>query len=189
LEVGKIKAGETLVVSGAAGATGSLVCQIGKIKGAKVIGLASASKCAYLLDELGVDVALDYKSPTFARDFCAAVGYLDVFFDNVGGEILELALSRLKTHARVVLCGAISTYNAGDEHNGIKNYPELIFQRAKIGGFIALDYVSQFAEAEAEIANWMSEGKLKFKYHIEEGLEQCPQYLGLLFTGGNNGKL
>ncbi|CAE6378193.1 unnamed protein product [Rhizoctonia solani] len=172
LEVGKIKAGETLVVSGAAGATGSLVCQIGKMKGAKVIALASASKCAYLLDELGVDVALDYKSPTFARDFCAAVGYLDVFFDNVGGEILELALSRLKTHARVVLCGAISTYN-----------------RATIQGFINLDYVSRFAEAETEIAKWMNEGKLKFKYHIEEGLEQCPQYFGLLFTGGNNGKL
>jgi NADPH-dependent curcumin reductase CurA len=189
LDVGKIKAGETLVVSGAAGATGSLVCQIGKLKGAKVIALASASKCAYLVDELGVDAALDYKSPTFAKDFRDTVGYLDVFFDNVGGEILDLALTRLKKNARIVLCGAISAYNSAGQPEGIKNYLTLISQRAKIEGFIVFDYKDRYAEGETEMAKWIKEGKLKRKYQIEEGLEECPQHLGLLFSGGNTGKL
>ncbi|KAF8671491.1 alcohol dehydrogenase [Rhizoctonia solani] len=189
LDIGKIKAGETLVVSGAAGATGSLACQIGKIKGARVIGLASTSKCSYLVDQLGVDAALDYTSPTFVKDFCETVGYLDVFFDNVGGEILDLALSRLKPYARVVLSGAISTYNSGGQHHGIKNYTQLIFQKVKMEGFICVDYVDRFAEAEAEITRWMNEGKLTYRYHVEQGLERCPEYFGLLFTGGNRGKL
>ncbi|KAF8732466.1 alcohol dehydrogenase, partial [Rhizoctonia solani] len=189
LSVGKIKAGETLVVSGAAGATGSLVCQIGKIKGARVIGIASTSKCSYLVNQLGVDAALDYTSPTFAKDFCDTVGYLDVFFDNVGGEILDLVLSRLKPYARIVLCGAISTYNSGGQHYGIKNYPQMIFQKARAEGFLATEYIDQYAEAEAEMFGWMNEGKLVYKYHIEEGLERCPEYLGLLFSGGNEGKL
>ncbi|CAE6536288.1 unnamed protein product [Rhizoctonia solani] len=189
LDVGKIKAGDTLVVSGAAGATGSLVCQIGKLKGAKVIALASASKCAYLVNELGVDAALDYKSPTFVKEFRDTVGYLDVFFDNVGGEILDLALTRLKKNARIVLCGAISAYNSAGQPEGIKNYLTLISQRAKIEGFIVFDYQDRFAEGEAEMAKWIKEGKLKRRYQIEEGLEQCPQHLGLLFSGGNTGKL
>jgi NADPH-dependent curcumin reductase CurA len=189
LDVGKIKAGETLVVSGAAGATGSLVCQIGKLKGAKVIAIASASKCAYLKDELGVDAALDYKSPSFAKDFRDTVGYLDVFFDNVGGEILDLALTRLKKGARIALCGAISAYNSNGQPEGIKNYLTLIAQRAKIEGFIVFDYRDRYAEGEAEMAKWIKEGKLKRRYQIEEGLEQCPQHLGLLFSGGNTGKL
>ncbi|GAB1524253.1 hypothetical protein RhiTH_007406 [Rhizoctonia solani] len=189
LDIGKIKAGETLVVSGAAGATGSLACQIGKIKGARVIGLASTSKCSYLVDQLGVDAALDYTSPTFAKDFCDTVGYFDVFFDNVGGEILDLVLSRLKPYARVVLSGAISTYNSGGQHHGIKNYTQLIFQKVKMEGFICVDYVDRFAEAEAEITRWMNEGKLTYRYHVEQGLERCPEYFGLLFTGGNRGKL
>ncbi|KAF8606565.1 alcohol dehydrogenase [Ceratobasidium sp. AG-I] len=189
LEVGHIKAGETLVVSGAAGATGSLVCQIGKLKGAKVIAIASGPKCAYLRDELGVDAALDYKSPTFAKDFRSAVGYLDVFFDNVGGEILDLALTRLNKGARIALCGAISAYNSAGQPEGIKNYLTLISQRAKIEGFIVFDYQDKFAQGEADMAKWINEGKLKRKYQIEEGLEQCPQHLGLLFSGGNTGKL
>ncbi|KAF8698375.1 alcohol dehydrogenase, partial [Rhizoctonia solani] len=189
LDIGKIKAGETLVVSGAAGATGSLACQIGKIKGARVIGLASTSKCSYLVDQLGVDAALDYTSPTFAKDFCETVGYFDVFFDNIGGEILDLALSRLKPYARVVLSGAISTYNSDGQHHGIKNYTQLIFQKVKMQGFICVDYVDRFAEAEAEITRWMNEGKLTYRYHVEQGLERCPEYFGLLFTGGNRGKL
>ncbi|CAE6440467.1 unnamed protein product [Rhizoctonia solani] len=189
LEVGKVKAGETLVVSGAAGATGSVVCQIGKLKGARVIALASASKCSYLLNELGVDAALDYKSPTFVKDFRDTVGYLDVFFDNVGGEILDLALTRLKKNARIVLCGAISAYNATGQPEGIKNYLTVISQRARIEGFIVFDYKHRYPEAEAQMAKWINEGKLKRRYQIEEGLEQCPQHLKLLFSGGNTGKL
>jgi NADPH-dependent curcumin reductase CurA len=189
LDVGKVKAGDTLVVSGAAGATGSLVCQIGKLKGAKVIAIASSSKCSYLKNELGVDAALDYKSPTFVKDFRDTVGYLDVFFDNVGGEILDLALTRLKKGARIVLCGAISAYNAVKQPEGIKNYLTLISQRAKIEGFVVFDYRDRYAEGEADMAKWIKEGKLKRRYHIEEGLEHCPQHLGLLFSGGNTGKL
>jgi NADPH-dependent curcumin reductase CurA len=189
LEVGQVKAGETLVVSGAAGATGSLVCQIGKLKGAKVIAIASGSKCAYLRDELGVDATLDYKSPSFAKDFRDTVGYLDVFFDNVGGEILDLALTRLKKGARIALCGAISAYNSDGRPEGIRNYLTLISQRARIEGFIVFDYKDKFAEGEEEMAKWIKEGKLKRRYQIEEGLEQCPQHLGLLFSGGNTGKL
>lgn len=189
LDVGKVKAGETLVVSGAAGATGSLVCQIGKLKGARVIAIASGPKCAYLRDELGVDAALDYKSPTFAKDFRDTVGYLDVFFDNVGGSMLDLALTRLKKGARIVLCGAISAYNADGQPEGIKNYLTTISQRARIEGFIVFDYKDRFLEGEAEMASWIKEGKLKRRYQIEEGLEQCPQHLGLLFSGGNTGKL
>lgn len=110
LDVGKIQAGETLLVSGAAGAVGSLVCQIGKIKGARVVALAgSAEKCVWLRDELGVDAALDYKSPNFVEEFKKTVGYLDVFFDNVGGDILNLALTRLKKGARIALCGAYTS--------------------------------------------------------------------------------
>ncbi|KAG9125479.1 hypothetical protein FRC07_007452 [Ceratobasidium sp. 392] len=189
LDVGQVKAGETLVVSGAAGATGSLVCQLGKLKGAKVIAIASGSKCDYLVNELGVDAALDYKSPTFAKEFKEKVGYLDVFFDNVGGEILDLALTRLNKGARIALCGAISAYNSAGQPEGIKNYLTLIAQRAKIQGFIVFDYKDQFAQGEADMAKWIKEGKLKRRYQIEEGLEQCPQHLGLLFSGGNTGKL
>lgn len=177
------------MVSGAAGATGSLVCQLGKLKGAKVIAIASGPKCAYLTNELGVDAALDYKSPTFAKEFREKVGYLDVFFDNVGGEILDLALTRLKKGARIALCGAISAYNSAGQPEGIKNYLTLISQSAKIQGFIVFDYKERYPEGEAEMAKWIQEGKLKRKYQIEEGLEQCPQSLGLLFSGGNTGKL
>jgi len=190
LHVGKIKAGETLVVSGAAGATGSLVCQIGKIKGAKVIAIAgSKDKCEWLEKELGVHKALNYKSPTFVKEFKESVGYLDVYFDNVGGEILDLCLTRLNKNARIAICGAISAYNSSGPPRGIQNYLTLISQRAKMEGFIVFDYEQQYPEAIKEMAGWISEGKLKVKYHVEKGLEGCPKYLNLLFTGGNTGKL
>jgi len=189
LDVSGINAGETLLVSGAAGAVGSIVCQIGKLKGAKVIALAGADdKCKWLEEELGVDRAVNYKSPDFKTEFRDAVGYLDVFFDNVGGDILDLALTRLNKNARIALCGGISDYNA-KEKKGLKNYLSLISQRAKMEGFVVLDYTSKFLEAEAEIAQWMKEGKIKRKFHVEEGLEKCPEYLKLLYSGGNTGKL
>jgi len=188
MDVGQPKAGETLVVSGAAGATGSMVCQIGKLKGLKVIAIAgSDDKCAWLENELGVDKALNYKSPTFAEDM-RGVGYLDVMFDNVGGDILNLCLTRLNKGARIVLCGAISQYNAA-KPTGLTSYMTLISQRAKIQGFIVFDYAARYGEAKKDITEWISQGKIKRKFHVVNGLENCPETLQLLFSGGNTGKL
>ncbi|KAK0204778.1 hypothetical protein DFS33DRAFT_1382675 [Desarmillaria ectypa] len=163
-EVCNIKKGETLVVSGAAGAVGSLVCQLGKREGAKVIAIAGTDeKCDWLKNDLGVDETLNYKSPTFARDF-KKLGYVDAFFDNVGGEMLDLVLTRLNKGARIALCGAISAYSD-------------------------FDYDSMFAEAVAEISKGLGDGSLKRKFHIVEGLERAPTALTMLFSGQNNGKL
>ncbi|KAG1722968.1 uncharacterized protein EDB91DRAFT_186739 [Suillus paluster] len=188
-EVGQLKAGETLVVSGAAGAVGSLVCQLGKRAGARVVAIAGTTdKCAWLENELGVDKVLNYKSPTFRKDFVKAVGYLDVYFDNVGGEMLDLALSRLKQNARVVLCGAISQYNA-QQPKGLMQYLNLISQRAKIQGFIVFDYVKQYPQAIQEIATGLVDGSIKRKFHVVEGLQNAPNALTMLFSGANSGKL
>ncbi|OAX43164.1 NAD(P)-binding protein [Rhizopogon vinicolor AM-OR11-026] len=188
-DVGKLKAGETLVVSGAAGAVGSLVCQLGKRSGARVIGIAGAAdKCAWLENDLGVEKCLNYKSPTFREDFRKTVGYLDVYFDNVGGEILDLALSRLKKNARVVLCGAISAYNS-ERPTGLMQYQSLIGQRAKIEGFIVLDYVKEYPRAIEEIATGLADGSIKRKFHIVDGLQNAPSALPMLFSGTNTGKL
>ncbi|KAH9004780.1 alcohol dehydrogenase [Lactarius hatsudake] len=185
----RIKAGETLVVSGAAGAVGSVACQIGKIHGAKVIGIAgSDDKCRWLKEELKIDAALNYKSPTFQDEFRNAVGYLDVFFDNVGGEILDFALTRLNKGARIALCGAISQYNAS-KPKGISAYLNLISQRAKIEGFLVFDYADRYPEALTNLSKWISEGRIIRKFHIVEGLEKAPESLPLLFSGGNTGKL
>jgi len=187
-DVGKIKAGETLVVSGAAGATGSIVCQLGKMVGAKVIAIAgSDEKCAWLKEELGVDHALNYKSPQFRKEFVEKVGYLDVYFDNVGGEILDLALRRLKVGARISFCGAISDYN--QKPKGLTAYMNLISQRAKLEGFLVSDYAKEYPKAQKELAGWLQEGKLKRKFHVVQGLEKAPETLPLLFSGGNTGKL
>ncbi|KAH9994842.1 hypothetical protein BJV77DRAFT_282082 [Russula vinacea] len=189
LDVAQIKAGETLVVSGAAGQVGSLVCQIGKLYGAKVIGIAGTDeKCRWLREELKIDAALNYKSPTFHEEFKDTVGYLDVFFDNVGGEILNFAMTRLKQKARIALCGAISDYNAL-KPKGISAYMNLIVQRAKIEGFVVSDYAKRYPEALRDLSKWISEGRIIRKYHIIEGLENAPGALPLLFTGGNTGKL
>ncbi|KAF9507506.1 hypothetical protein BS47DRAFT_1488813 [Hydnum rufescens UP504] len=189
LRVGNIKPGETLVVSGAAGATGSTVCQFGKLLGAKVIGIAGAAdKCKWLVDDLGIDKAYNYKDKGWKDAFKKEVRTLDVFFDNVGGDTLDFFLTRLNQNARVVLCGAISGYNS-QSFSGLRNYMALITQRAKIEGFLTMDYADQYSEAEAAIARWIREGKLKRKFHIETGLAECPQHLALLFQGGNTGKL
>ncbi|KAF8442345.1 alcohol dehydrogenase [Boletus edulis BED1] len=167
-DVGELKAGETLLVSGAAGAVGSLVCQLGKRAGAKVVALAgSDDKCAWLKNELGVD---------------NAVGYLDVFFDNVGGEILDLALKRLNQNARIALCDSPTP-------RGLENYQNLISQRAKIQGFIVFDYASQFPKAIADLSAGIADGTIKRKFHIVEGLENAPKALLMLFSGDNTGKL
>ncbi|KAG2157867.1 uncharacterized protein EDB93DRAFT_730644 [Suillus bovinus] len=187
--VGQLKAGETLVVSGAAGAVGSLVCQLGKKAGARVIGIAGTpDKCSWLEGDLGVDKALNYKSPTFRQDFVEAVGYLDVYFDNVGGEILELALSRLNRHARIVLCGGISAYN-DPQPKGIKGHLNIVSQRAKMQGFVVFDYAEQYAVAVKEIAAGLADGSIKSKFHIVEGLQNAPSALPMLYSGANVGKL
>ncbi|KAI0833528.1 alcohol dehydrogenase [Trametes gibbosa] len=189
LDVGQVKAGETLVVSGAAGATGSIVCQIGKKKGAKVYAIAgSQDKVEWLEKDLGVDKAFNYKSPTFHAEFRKAVGYLDVYFDNVGGEMLDFMLSQLNQKARIVLCGAISDYNVS-KPKGLSAYTSLITQRARIEGFIVLDYRPRYGEAIADLAAWVKEGSLKRRFHVVQGLENAPDALNLLFSGGNTGKL
>ncbi|KAF2750748.1 NADP-dependent leukotriene B4 12-hydroxydehydrogenase [Sporormia fimetaria CBS 119925] len=191
LDVGQVKKGDFVVVSGAAGATGSVVGQIAKLKGATVLGLAGGDdKVKWLKEELGFDEALNYKDPEFQKKFRAATkGLIDVYFDNVGGEILDLALSRAKPHARFVMCGAISQYNK-DKVQGPKNYLMIISMRIRMQGFIVTDYTKQFPEAKKELAQWLSEGKLKRKETVVKGgLPKAEQALVDLFNGKNTGKL
>ncbi|KAF2105391.1 NADP-dependent leukotriene B4 12-hydroxydehydrogenase [Lophiotrema nucula] len=191
LDVGQVKKGDFVVVSGAAGATGSVVGQIAKLKGATVLGLAGADdKIRWLKEELGFDEALNYKDPDFAKKFRTATkDLIDVFFDNVGGEILDMALARAKPHARFVICGAISQYNKG-KAQGPANYLMIISMRVRMQGFIVTDYAAQFPEAKKQLAQWLSEGKLKRKDTIVKGgLEKAQQALVDLFNGANTGKL
>lgn len=192
IDVGKVSEGDTVVVSGAAGATGSVVGQIARIKGAsRVVGIAgSPEKCAWVVEELGFDAHVNYKLDDVAarlREACP--DGIDLYFDNVGGELLDIALAQLALRGRVVLCGAISSYNSRSEIVGPKNYRNLIPRRGRMEGFIILDYAQRYGEAQAELATWVAEGKIKFATHIVEGLENAPDALNLLFTGGNTGKV
>lgn len=184
------KAGETVLVSGAAGMVGSLVGQIAKIKGCKVIGIAGGKdKCAYLKNELKFDAVIDYKSEdvnTELKNY--APGGIDIYFDNVGGEILDTALLNLAIGARVVICGAISQYN-NVSFNGLKNYMKIVSARGTISGIIVLDYFSRANEAITDLGNWLTEGKINYKEHIVEGIEKFTPTLRMLFTGENYGKL
>jgi NADPH-dependent curcumin reductase CurA len=191
LDVGRVLEGDTVVVSGAAGATGSLVGQIARIKGAgRVVGIAgSAEKCAWLVDDLGFDGAVNYKTDDVAarlRELCP--DGIDLFFDNVGGKLLDICLGQLALRGRIVLCGAIATYNDPNPV-GPRNYRALIGRRGRMEGFIILDYIDRFPAAQAEMAGWVAEGKLTFATHIVDGLENAPSALALLFTGGNTGKV
>lgn len=191
--IGKPKAGETVVVSGAAGATGSVVGQIAKNRGARVVGIAgSDEKCKWLKEELGFDAALNYKSPTFKDDFVAATpDHIDVYWDNVGGEILDLALIRAGFHSRFVMCGAISGYNSpGKQSKGIRNLFNVVAQRIHMEGFIVFDFAEDYPRARQELANWLAEGKLKREETIVKGgLEQAEHAIIHLFEGKNIGKL
>jgi NADPH-dependent curcumin reductase CurA len=192
IDVGKVKEGDVVVVSGAAGATGSTVGQIAKIKGAaKVIGIAGGpEKCASIVDELGFDEAIDYKNENVsARLREAAPDGIDLFFDNVGGPILDACLAQLALRGRIVLCGAISGYNDRGAASGPANYANLIIKRGRMEGFLILDYFDRLDEGRAEVAGWLGEGKIKSSEHIVEGLENAPDALNLLFTGGNTGKV
>ena len=190
LDIGRPQPGETLVVSGAAGATGSLVGQIGKIKGCRVIGIAGGhEKCRWLTQTAGFDVAIDYKSDDVAaRLHEACPDGIDIYFDNVGGEILDVALAQLAFHGRVVLCGAIANYNATQLPPGPKNYLRLLVQRGRMEGFIVLDYAQRYGESTAALAAWLAEGKLTEKVDVQQGLENAPATLRRLFSGHNEGK-
>ena len=192
LEVGSLEEGDTVVVSGAAGATGSLVGQIARLKGAgRVVGIAgTAEKCAWLTDTLGFDAAVDYRNEDVAgalRRHCPQG--IDLYFDNVGGEILDICLAQLALRGRVVLCGAISMYNATGEPPGLANVVNLIPRRGRMEGFIILDYVERFGTAMLELAGWLAEGKIVHAEHVVHGLENAPDALNMLFTGANTGKV
>lgn len=192
IDVGQVKDGDVVVVSGAAGATGSAAGQIAKIKGAKkVVGIAGgAEKCAYIVDELGFDEAIDYKNEDVAKRLHEACpDGIDLYFDNVGGSILNDCLANIAMRGRVVLCGAISTYNSDDPPPGPSNYLSLLVRRGRMEGFIILDYLDRFPAAQMEVAGWILEGKIKSSEHIVEGLEKAPDALNLLFSGGNTGKV
>jgi NADPH-dependent curcumin reductase CurA len=191
LDLGEPEPGQTVVISGAAGATGSVAGQIAKIRGCRVIGLAgSDEKCRWLTEDLGFDSAINYKTEAIdaALDRHCPTG-INVYFDNVGGEILDLCLARIADNARVVICGGISRYNATGEIPGPKNYFNLVFRRARMEGFIVLDYAPRFPEAVDVMQGWIAEGRLKQHATIVEGFDELPRTLIRLFEGFNTGKL
>ncbi len=191
LEVGKPKAGDTVLVSGAAGATGSIVGQIAKLKGCRVIGIAGGpEKCAWLTDKAGFDAAIDYKNDDVeARIGALCPNGIDIYFDNVGGEILDAALLHLAMGARVVLCGSISQYNVvDDERYGVKNHMELVIKRSRAEGFLILDYLDRAIEGLLCLNKWVDEGKVIQEIDMQEGFENIPATLTRIFTGANLGK-
>ncbi|RJG13491.1 NADP-dependent oxidoreductase [Pseudomonas cavernicola] len=191
LDVGQPKAGDTVVISGAAGAVGSVVGQIAKIKGCRVIGIAGgAVKCKLLIDEFGFDGVIDYKNEdVYAGLKRECPKGVDVYFDNVGGDILDAVLTRIAPKARIVICGAISQYNNKEAVKGPANYLSLLVNRARMEGFVVMDYAAQFADAAKEMGGWMASGQLKSKEDIVEGLQTFPETLLKLFSGENFGKL
>jgi NADPH-dependent curcumin reductase CurA len=191
LDVGQPQAGDTVVVSGAAGAVGQVVGQIAKIKGCRVVGIAGGrAKCDYVTKDLGFDAAIDYKNEDVKealRKHCPKG--VNVYFDNVGGDILDAVLTQLARGARIVICGAISQYNNTEGVNGPRNYLSLLVNRARMQGMVVFDYADRYAEAGREMAGWMAQGKLKTREDIVAGLETFPETLLKLFKGENTGKL
>jgi len=191
LDVCQPKAGETVVVSAAAGAVGGVVGQIAKLKGCRAIGLAGgAEKCAYIVKELGYDAAIDYKNENVfnaLQQHCPAG--IDIYFDNVGGDILDYALALLARKARISICGAISQYNNTGPVRGPANYLSLLVNHARMEGFVVLDYADRWGEAARELAGWYLAGKLKSREDIVPGIDTFPETLLKLFSGENFGKL
>ncbi|MEQ8347245.1 MAG: NADP-dependent oxidoreductase [Sneathiellaceae bacterium] len=191
LDIGRPQPGETLVVSAAAGAVGSLVGQIGKIKGCKVIGIAgSAEKCRWITEELGFDAAIDYRAQDVGAelDRLAPEG-IDIDFENVGGPVMGAIFARLRLNARVPLCGLISHYNAEGPVPGPANFEQVLMQRATVKGFIVLDYAARFPEAMHDLIAWHAAGRIKYQTDIVQGLENAAATVKKLFEGGNTGKL
>jgi NADPH-dependent curcumin reductase CurA len=191
LDIGKPKAGETLVVSAAGGAVGSLVGQIGKIVGCRVVGIAGGDeKCRWITGELGFDAAVNYKTESVFKSLKRhCPDGIDVYFENVGGEILDAVLSLINIKARIPLCGLISQYNATGPVPGPYNFVQLIIKRARIEGFLVLDYLDRAQEAMTELGRWLMEGKIKYRVDVVDGLEQAPAAINKLFDGSNKGKL
>jgi hypothetical protein len=191
LEIGKPKSGDTVVVSGAAGAVGMIVGQIAKIKGCRVVGIAGGEKkCQYVVKELGFDSAIDYKSEEVRKSLRThCPNGIDVYFDNVGGEILEAALANLARGARIVICGAISQYCSTEPVKGPSNYMSLLVNRASMTGMVVFDYADRYAVAAREMGGWLAAGKLKSREDIIAGFETFPDTLLKLFKGENTGKL
>jgi NADPH-dependent curcumin reductase CurA len=191
LDIGKPQPGETVVVSGAAGAVGTVVGQIAKIKGCRVVGIAGGKqKCDYLTQTLGFDAAIDYKSEDVKkalRQHCPKG--VDVYFDNVGGDILDIVLTQLARKARIIICGAISQYNSTTGVKGPSNYMSLLVNRASMTGMVVFDYADRYPEAGREMAGWLKSGQLKTREDIVEGLQTFPETLLKLFSGENFGKL
>jgi hypothetical protein len=191
LDVGQPRAGDTVVVSGAAGAVGQTVGQLAKIKGCRVVGIAGgAAKCEWVVNELGFDACIDYKGGNVReglKQHCPKG--VDVYFDNVGGEILDHVLAKLARGARVVICGAISQYNNMQAVQGPKNYMSLLVNRARMQGMVVFDYTDRFPQAVAELAGYLKGGRMKSREDVMKGLDNFPEALLRLFSGGNLGKL
>lgn len=190
-DIGRPKPGDTLVVSAAAGAVGSVAAQIAKIKGARVVGIAGGGeKCALLTGRLGLDAAVDHKASDWHDQLVAATpDGIDVDFENVGGEIMDAVVARLNVRARVVLCGLISGYNDPNPPRGPSSFSNLLVQRARLEGFIVLDHLDRIGEAVAELSGWIQNGKLEPLETVVEGFEQLPTAINMLFDGANIGKL
>lgn len=191
LKTGEPKAGETVVVSGAAGAVGGLVGQIAKIKGCRVVGIAGGrEKCQFLVDELGFDAAIDYKNEDVKKALKQVCpNGVDVYFDNVGGDILDDVLTQINLRARIVICGAISQYNNTEAVKGPSNYLSLLVNRARMEGIVVFDNVKEYPTAMKEIAGWIKSSDIKVKDHIVNGIDTFPETLMMLFNGENFGKL
>jgi NADPH-dependent curcumin reductase CurA len=189
LDIGKPQPGETLVVSAAAGATGSVAGQIGRIHGCRVVGIAgSDEKCKWIKDDLGFAAAINYKQPDWKQQLTAATPKgVDINFENVGGPIMHAVLDRMNLHGRVVLCGLISGYTHHDP--ALASFSQILMKRLRVQGFIILDYDSQFLEAGRKLALWKMSGELKDKQTVLRGLSKAPEAINMLFQGQNTGKL
>ena len=191
LESGQPKQGETVVVSGATGAVGATVGQVAKIKGCRVVGIAGGKeKCDYAVKALDFDACVDYKNQDVRKGLKETCpNGIDVFFDNVGGEILDIVLTRINLRARIVICGAISQYNNTAPVKGPSNYLSLLVNRARMEGIVVFDYAPRYKEGAMQLGQWLKEGKMVSKEHVEEGIDRFPEVLGKLFRGENFGKL
>jgi NADPH-dependent curcumin reductase CurA len=191
LDVGAPKKGETLVVSAAAGAVGSIVGQIGKLNGLRVVGIAGGEhKCNWLIDELGFDAAVDYKQPSWQKQLQQATpNGIDIDFENVGGEIMEEVYKRMNLNGRIVLCGLIASYNEADDSKTKLGLAPALMKRLRIQGFIITDYALKIQDATDKLVHWIAEGKIKHRETVIAGLENAPIALNKLFDGGNTGKL
>jgi NADPH-dependent curcumin reductase CurA len=191
IEIGRPKAGETVVVSGAAGGVGSIAGQIAKILGCRVVGIAGTKgKCSWVVEELGFDACIDYKDGDVARLLAEACPEgIDVYFDNVGGDILDAALQHMNDFGRLVECGMISAYNDREPVPGPKHMTNIVKRRLRMEGFIVMDHLDRFGEAAIQLGTWAAEGKIKNRVHVVEGFLSAPSAVNLLFTGGNVGKL